>query len=196
MGGHDVREYDIEALRNLVAVVMQKNVLFTSLGNMACINHPAPTVLNITRVEEPGDFHYFKEGFTPSVGKVVEAMDRERQSIARKFGLELISIKEWLHVTYQVEGANVFEAMRNTPAYDNVLGPTSLNNRYIFEDLPTGLVPMTMLGKAVGVPTPTMDSIVSLLHAMTGVDYLSQGRTLASLGLEGKSIQEIIDLIS
>lgn len=29
MGGHDVREYDIEALRNQVAVVLQKNVLFS-----------------------------------------------------------------------------------------------------------------------------------------------------------------------
>lgn len=28
VGGHDVREYDIEALRNQVAVVLQKNVLF------------------------------------------------------------------------------------------------------------------------------------------------------------------------
>ena len=29
VGGHDVREYDIEALRNQVAVVLQKNVLFS-----------------------------------------------------------------------------------------------------------------------------------------------------------------------
>ena len=29
VGGHDVREYDLDALRNAVAVVLQKNVLFT-----------------------------------------------------------------------------------------------------------------------------------------------------------------------
>ena len=29
MGGHDVREYDLETLRNQVAVVLQKNVLFS-----------------------------------------------------------------------------------------------------------------------------------------------------------------------
>ena len=36
VGGHDVREYDLEALRNSVSVVLQKNVLFsgTSLDNL------------------------------------------------------------------------------------------------------------------------------------------------------------------
>ena len=36
VGGHDVREYDMEALRNQVAVVLQKNVLFsgTILDNL------------------------------------------------------------------------------------------------------------------------------------------------------------------
>ena len=29
VGGHDVREYDLECLRNNVAVVLQKNVLFS-----------------------------------------------------------------------------------------------------------------------------------------------------------------------
>lgn len=29
MGGRDVRDYDLEALRNQVAVVLQKNVLFS-----------------------------------------------------------------------------------------------------------------------------------------------------------------------
>lgn len=176
--------------------IPQKNVLYTSLGNLAPINHPGPTVLNITRVEEPGDFYFFKEGFTPSIGKVVEAMDQERMNIAKAFGLDVISVKEWLNITYQVEGANVFEAMRNTPAYANVLGPTSLDSRYIFEDLPSGLIPMTMLGKVVGVPTPAMDAIIELLHVMTGIDYSKRGRTLDKLGLSGKSVEEIIDIIS
>lgn len=30
VGGHDVREYDLECLRNNVAVVLQKNVLFSA----------------------------------------------------------------------------------------------------------------------------------------------------------------------
>ena len=176
--------------------IPQKHVLYTSLGNMAPVNHPAPTVLNITRVEEPEDFHYFKEGFTPSIGTVVEAMDQERRAIARKFGMELISVKEWLHITYHVEGANLFEAMRNTPAYTNVLGPNTLNHRYIFEDLPTGLVPMTMLARVVGVPTPVMDSILELLCVMTGIDYRTKGRTLERLGLAGKTAEEILQAIS
>lgn len=174
----------------------QKNVLYTSLGNMAPLNHCGPTALNVTRVEEPGDFLYFHEGFTPSIGRVVEALDQERRAIARKFGMELISIQQWLKITYDVDGANLFEAMRNTPAYDKVVGPTSLDNRYIFEDLPTGMVPMIMLAKTVGVPTPMMDAVVNLLCVMTGIDYRSQGRTLERLGLAGKSVEEIIDIIS
>ena len=43
VGGHDVREYDIEALRNSVAMVLQKNVLFsgTIRENLRCGNENA-----------------------------------------------------------------------------------------------------------------------------------------------------------
>lgn len=43
VGGHDVREYDLDALRNAVAVVLQKNVLFTGsiLDNLRWGNEQA-----------------------------------------------------------------------------------------------------------------------------------------------------------
>ena len=64
--------------------------------------------------------------------------------------------------------------------------------RYITEDLPFGLVPRCELGRLVGVPTRVIDGIVSLGSSVCQEDYWSTGRTLESLGLDGKTPEEMM----
>ena len=174
----------------------QPNTLYTGLGNMAVNSHPANVILNATRIEGEGDYHFFGDGYTASCGRVEEAVDAERLAIAKAFGIELISTKQWLLDTYGSDGANLCEAKKNTSAYRNILGPAVIESRYVFEDLPTGLVPMTQLARVAGVPTPMMDATIQFLSVMTGKDYAHKGRTLKALGIEGKTVGEIIALLS
>ncbi|HAA79400.1 MAG TPA: NADP transhydrogenase subunit alpha, partial [Microbacteriaceae bacterium] len=81
-------------------------------------------------------------------------------------------------------------------AIANILGPKSVHDRYITEDLPFGLVPMSQLALKVGVKTPIMDSIVSLGSAVCGIDFWATGRTLASLGLAEMDAEAIVALVN
>ena len=64
------------------------NVLRTGLDNMGAIFHPALTLLNAGRIESThGDYEFYIEGVTPSVARVLEALDRERVTVAASLGI-------------------------------------------------------------------------------------------------------------
>lgn len=52
------------------------------------------------------------------------------------------------------------------------------------EDVGFGLVPMYYLGKLVGINMPVTYAVIKLSSLIRGVDYLSQGRSLSSMGLD------------
>ena len=55
----------------------------------------------------------------------------------------------------------------------------------IAESVACSLVLASSLGAATGVPTPVVDGLVDVASAMLGRDFRAEGRTLASLGLDG-----------
>ena len=167
------------------------NVLVTSLSNANAMMHPAPTILNAGRIECRASFDYYFEGVTPALARVVETVDAERLAIAGAMGVRAPSIHDFYRDYYAAFGANLHEQIQTVKAYIGIKGPTSLNTRYIFEDLPTGLVPLSALGAAVGVPTPTMNSIVHLGNILLGRDFWAEGRSLERLGLAGLTPDEV-----
>ena len=52
-----------------------------------------------------------------------------------------------------------------------------------------------MLAEVLGVPTPGMDAIITCISMATGIDYRKEGRTAEKVGLKGKSVEEIYELI-
>jgi hypothetical protein len=63
--------------------------------------------------------------------------------------------------------------------------PKSLDHKFITEDVPTGLIPMSALGAAAEVRTPAIDALVETVRNMTGKDFAAEARTLERLGLGG-----------
>lgn len=168
------------------------NVMKTSLDNIGAIFHPAVTVLNAARIESTsGDFDYYTEGITPTMSLILEAMDRERVNVAEELGFRAMTAREWLYLAYDAAGRTLHEAMRANRGYDGIKAPKTVYNRYITEDIPMSLVPIASLGKLIGVPTPTIDSIIHLGSVLHETDYWSQGRTVETLGLAGLSLKEI-----
>jgi opine dehydrogenase len=153
--------------------------------------HPAPTLLNAGRIESQSPFDYYSDGVTPSLARVVERIDAERLAVARALGVDVPSIQEFYRKSYGVQGQSLHQQIQQVRAYDGIKGPTTLNTRYLFEDIPTGLVPLACLGSAVGVPTPTIQAVVTLGGALLGRDFWKDGRTLEKLGLAQKSPDEI-----
>jgi hypothetical protein len=70
-------------------------------------------------------------------------------------------------------------------------GPKSMQDRYITEDVPYGLVLLSTLGRLLDLPTPVSDGIINLCGAINRVDYWAEGRGVEELGLGEKSLEQI-----
>src|SRR3954471_9962668 len=74
------------------AVEKAESVFQTSLQNGNPVIHPAVTLLNAGLLERTGgDFLFYEEGVTESVGRMIEAVDAERQAIAARLGVTIAS---------------------------------------------------------------------------------------------------------
>jgi opine dehydrogenase len=118
-------------------------------------------------------------------------MDNERINIAKELDISTRSVKRWHEDNYGVIGNNLYETLQKNSSYASIDAPRSLNSRYIYEDIPTGLVPLSEIGKAVGVKTPLMDIIIDLANYLLKTDFRLEGRNLVNLGLFGKNRDEI-----
>ena len=168
------------------------NVLHTGLNNMGAIFHPALTILNAGRIESThGDFEFYIDGVTPSVATVLEALDRERVTVASSLGLRARSALEWLELAYNVQGANLYEAIHNQSGYFGIKAPSTLAHRYIFEDIPMSLMPIASLGEQYGISVRAMDSIIRLACIIHRTDYQRKGRTVERLGIDKLSVMEL-----
>ncbi len=168
------------------------NVLNTGLNNMGAIFHPALTLLNAGWIEAThGDYQFYIDGVTPSVARVLEVLDRERVTVASSLGLRARTGLEWLKMAYDTTGEDLHAAIHNQPGYYGIKAPSTLNHRYIFEDVPMSLVPIASLGQHYGVSVRGMDSIIRLACIVHRTDYWRRGRTVEKLGIGGLSVSEL-----
>ena len=169
------------------------SVLHTSLNNMGAIFHPALTILNAGRIESTsGEFQFYIDGVTPSVARILEALDRERVTVAAALGIRARTGIEWLRMAYDANGATLHEAIHNQSGYRGIKAPSTLNHRYITEDVPMSLVPIAALGRQYGVRVRGMDSVIRQACIIHQTDYWRRGRTLDKLGIEQLSVGEIM----
>jgi opine dehydrogenase len=168
------------------------DVLHTSLNNMGAIFHPALTLLNTGWIEHTnGDYQFYIDGVTPSVARVLEALDRERVTVAAAMGIRARTALEWLELAYDTVGEDLHDAVHNQPGYHGIKAPPTLRHRYIFEDVPMSLVPIASLGTRFGVSVRAMESIIRLASIVHRTDYWRRGRTVEKLGLEQWSVSEL-----
>lgn len=172
-----------------------ENILETSFNNIGAIFHPTPALLNAARIETTkGHFQYYIDGISPSIAKILEKLDKERMMVAQALGVNVISAKRWLKEKYNADGKDLYAAIQNTKAYVGLFAPKNLECRYIFEDVPMSLVPISSIGKELGIPTNTIDSIIHLASVMHGKNYWQIGRTAEKLGISGMTVDEIKQL--
>lgn len=174
-----------------------KNVLVTSFDNTNPIFHPAPTLLSTSWVESNKEFLYYHEGISDSIGKFIIEMDKERLNVGMALGLEygtdLIDAFKQYELEYHTIGDNISDVVKHVDAYSGITGPKTLKTRYIYEDIPMGLVAISSLGKLLDVNTDRIDLIISLSEKMLDEDFRSNSRNVENLGLSGLSKEQIMN---
>lgn len=182
----------VQQLRQLYPCFLPAaDLLETGLDNIGMLFHPAPVLANLARVEAGQPFEHYTEGISPAVARLIEALDKERLAVARRLGVKLRPARLWLAETYGAAGSSLYEALQKQQGYRGIPAPRSLATRYLWEDIPCGLVPLASLGRHYGVETPVANSLVHLAGAALGHDWWSSGRTLERLGLSGLSVSEL-----
>lgn len=165
--------------------VAAPNVLFTSMGDAAYALHPVTTLLDLSRLEQLGPYRTKAYSITPQVARMVKAVDDERCQVSAAMGFTPHSLQRQLHEMYGLDGETIDQALLKTTVHVDQMTPRSAQHRYVTEEVPYGLVPLSELGGLLGVPTPNIDAIITLASTVNGVDYRTEGRHLSTLGLEG-----------
>jgi opine dehydrogenase len=176
--------------------VAARNALYTGFTNANAMLHVANCVANAARIERGDGYRFYAEGVTSAVARLYQAINGERVAVAAALGASVPSLEDWFDRVYGVREASLVETCQRLTynsdgPYQATGTPNSLDHKFITEDVPTGLVPMSALGAAAGVPTPAIDALVAVVRSMTGKAFTAEGRTLERLGLSGMSASEI-----
>jgi len=187
-----------EALFNIIkefypVTQMKRDVLETSMNNGNPISHPAPIVLNAGRIEyAKGEYYHYREGITPSVARVLEKMEKERETICSYLGYDVIHPKDKIYLTgYGPLKESLYDSYHDSEVFNSLKGPKDLNDRYLTEDTPHSLVAWASIAKNFKINTPIMNSIVTLASALNDTDYWLTGRTSEIMGIDGMNKEEL-----
>lgn len=173
------------------------NVLETGFMDINAVEHPPQIICNAGWLEHTrGDYLFYYEGTTPSVGRVIDVLDRERLAIAEAAGIPTEPFVALFHAMgytteRAVEEGTAYAALQDSSPNRWIKGPPSLDHRYLHEDVGWGLVPWSELGRTLGVGTPLMDALIAIGSALNGRDYAAEGLTLDRLGLAGIAAEEL-----
>ena len=149
-------------------------MLETALSNLNAIFHPQGMIMNAGWIQHTnGDFLFYREGFTDAVGRVTAAVDAERMAVAKALG---IPATPFIEVFYQAglttkaarDSGDISRACLESEPNKTIKSPSSLNHRYVHEDVGYGLVPLAALARLADVATPTIDALIQLAGLAVG----------------------------
>ena len=203
LGSYPASDIDeiMESLSQLYdCFVPAKNIWHVNLENGNPEVHPGPALLNAGRIDySNGEFWLYKEGITEHTINVLQAVEKERVALGRALGFEVEGARESrINRGYLEEDKNktLQELFNTSEVFGQIKGPTSVTNRYITEDISTGLVLWSSLGKILKVPTPNIDAIIVLGGTLLQTDFYKIGLTVEKLGIKGvHDKQGLIDAV-
>lgn len=176
---------------------LRTNVIETALHNPNLIVHTIGTIMSAARIEKSGgEFWLYKEGFTPSIWNIINALDNEKNDVIAAYGGQPMPYVECCKFrNEESETIDAMEAFTNYAYYGSPKGPGNINNRYLTEDIPNGLCLLSSLGEKAGIPTPVCDSLITIGSCLLNTDFRTIGRTVERLGWKNMEVKEIIEKI-
>ena len=190
-------DYVLEKTRSVYPTFTKMNSIWeTGLSNPNCLLHIPIMLGNVANIDNQKDVLFYHEALTESIGRIMDAMDEERMTL-NQFGFNLPSLFSIVKSHYPHQGAvgdTTWELSHSNPIYPTSKLPTTLDHRYLTEDIPFGLIPLQQILLKYNIPCPTITSVVKLIETMTGKQYAPVARTLDSLGIGELSTEALLHL--
>jgi opine dehydrogenase len=171
--------------------VKREGLLAIALSNLNPQNHLGIALCNMTRMEH-GESWGQGLNVTPNVGRLLEALDRERLAIAEALGLSVRTIFEHFHLSFHVPVDNISNMNQQMHREGRGgLGPATADSRYVTEDVPYGLLATVKLGALTGRPAKLHRAGIEIFSALYGRDFFSENQLLGALDLDSMSLDEL-----
>jgi len=176
--------------------VAAPSIVSTGFTNANAMLHVANCVANAGKIDRGEAYKFYAEGVTPAVGRLYAAINAERVAVAATLGTSVPNLEDWFEQTYGVRGASLSETCQllttnSDGPYQATGTPSAWTHKYIAEDVPVGLMPMSAFGRAASVPTPAIDAVILLAQTLAGKDFAGEARTLERMGLAGMDAAQI-----
>lgn len=176
-------DYALNIINNIYPQFYKaENVWQTSFSNPSSTLHTITTLCNMSRIEQMGAYKNSFYDITPAVARIIESVDRERCKIASYFFKKVMSVTEIMCSLYNIKYDNIYDTIKNISAFQIQYAPNNLKHRYVTEDVPYSLVPISTIGKKLGINTPNIDAIINLASMSNETDYFTNGRNADKIG--------------
>lgn len=168
------------------------DALDVALTNAGPVIHPPLVLLNAGPIDG-GRFDIHAAGATPSVRRLIDAVDGER--VATRKGWRYPAPHYELETYYDERRAG--EGLYGQGARAKLVASglwseiLTFEHRYVTEDAVLGLSLFESAARAAGVATPATTGLLLLFGALLGRDLSGAGRALEHLGLGDLSRREI-----
>ena len=169
------------------------DALDVALTNAGPVIHP-PLVLLNTGAIDGGSFDIHATGTTPSVRRLIDAVDAERVATRRGWGYaaphyELATYYDEARAAEGLYGAGAKTKLVASGLWSEVV---TFEHRYVTEDAALGLALLESAARAAGVVTPAITGLLLVFGALLGRELSGRGRALEHLGLGDLSRREIL----
>lgn len=189
-----------------------KTILDVDFANVNPVIHVPATVLGVSTMENWGvifgghdhtTYSMYSHGLCPSICEVQYKFYNEEIALAEKIGVGIPKYKKQMffsrrsvltqeYMGLDKDGNDNVVFPLDKPSNEGNTGPSSINHRYMTEDVPIGCKIYHDLGVQYGVPTPVIDSMIVLAGAMHQKSFFDSKYNLAYLGIDNMPKEELL----
>lgn len=163
---------------------LRSNIIESTMHNPNMIVHTVGSIMSASRIEyTSGEFWMYREAFSPSVWSLIEKLDEEKKKVIKAYGgenvISYLDACKWRNEEdLSVDSLEVF---KNYAATGGPKGPSDLNTRYIYEDVPMELCMLERLAEHKGMVTPIASALITIASALKNTDYRAQGYMISEV---------------
>ncbi|MFD9896353.1 NAD/NADP octopine/nopaline dehydrogenase family protein [Amycolatopsis sp. NPDC059027] len=169
-----------------------RNPVERGLHDFGAVAHVPIALANLGTIDRAEELLFYVEGLSARTVTLLERTEAEFAAVAEAYGARLLPMTELLDRYYGCTRTCLLDAIRTVEPYKTIAAPTSLDHRFLTEDIRSTLVPLQALARRAGIGTPMVDAAITIMSALGGEDFRSTGRTLARLDWDGLSHERII----
>lgn len=169
------------------------NIVESAMHNPNLVVHTIGTIMSASRIEySGGEFWLYREGFSPSIWNMIKDLDKEKNSVIEAYGgvacdyIECCKFRNEKDLGKDAKAVFDEYSLNGSPK-----GPSSIQNRYIIEDVPNGLCLLESLARQKGISTPIATSLINIASSLLNRDLRTDSRTISSLSLSDSELKQI-----